>query len=34
RALIQSQFPDANWVSGDLFNSVGKGLVLEAQRRY
>jgi hypothetical chaperone protein len=34
RALVQSTFPDAKWVSGDLFNSVGKGLVLEAARRY
>ena len=34
KALVQQRFPAANWVSGDLFNSVGKGLVLEAQRRY
>ena len=34
KALVQSQFPEAKWVSGDLFNSVGKGLVLEAHRRY
>lgn len=31
---ISTSFPDAKWVSGDLFNSVGKGLVLEAARRY
>lgn len=34
RHLIQSTFPEAKWVSGDLYNSVGKGLVLEAKRRY
>lgn len=34
RTMIRSRFPDAKWVSGDLYNSVGKGLVLEAQRRY
>jgi len=34
KQLIKHSFPKANWVSGDLFNSVGKGLVLEAQRRY
>ncbi|WP_428244307.1 Hsp70 family protein [Gynuella sp.] len=31
---IRSHFPKATCVQGDLFNSVGKGLVLEAQRRY
>jgi hypothetical chaperone protein len=34
KALIRSTFPDVKWVSGDLFNSVGRGLVLEAERRY
>ncbi|GGX59235.1 Hsp70 family protein [Saccharospirillum salsuginis] len=34
RSMIQSRFPDAKWVSGDLYNSVGKGLALEARRRY
>ncbi|EAR08152.1 Hsp70 family protein [Reinekea blandensis] len=34
RQLIASRFPAARQVRGDLFNSVGKGLVLEAQRRY
>ena len=34
QALIQARFPEARQVRGDLFNSVGKGLVLEAQRRY
>jgi hypothetical chaperone protein len=34
KSLVQSTFPDASWVSGDLFNSVGKGLVLEAAKRY
>ncbi|MEJ2042473.1 MAG: Hsp70 family protein [Reinekea sp.] len=34
KALVQSTFAHAKWVSGDLFNSVGKGLLLEAQRRY
>lgn len=32
--LIAERFPTARQVRGDLFNSVGKGLVLEAQRRY
>ena len=31
---IHKHFPEARRVHGDLFNSVGKGLVLEAQRRY
>ena len=34
RSMIRSRFPDAKWVSGDLYNSVGKGLALEARRRY
>jgi hypothetical chaperone protein len=34
KQLIASNFPFAKWVTGDLFNSVGKGLVLDAQRRY
>lgn len=34
RTLIEQRFPSAKRVHGDLFNSVGKGLVLEAQRRY
>lgn len=34
RNMIQSRFSDAKWVSGDLYNSVGKGLALEARRRY
>ncbi|TCS39723.1 Hsp70 family protein [Reinekea marinisedimentorum] len=31
---VRETFPNANLVAGDLFNSVGAGLVLEAQRRY
>lgn len=34
KTQVKSKFPQAKWVSGDLFNSVGKGLVLEAARRY
>lgn len=34
RTLIEQRFPTARRVHGDLFNSVGKGLVLEAQKRY
>lgn len=34
KETISQRFAESNWVSGDLFNSVGKGLVLEAKRRY
>lgn len=34
KQLVKQQFGSANWVAGDLFNSVGKGLALEADRRY
>jgi hypothetical chaperone protein len=34
KQLVQSRFPEAKWVGGDLFNSVGKGLLYEASRRY
>jgi hypothetical chaperone protein len=34
KKLISQKFSHAKWVSGDLFNSVGKGLLLDAQRRY
>lgn len=34
KALVHAAFPGAKWVRGDLYNSVGKGLLLEAKRRY
>ncbi|MBU2864728.1 Hsp70 family protein [Reinekea forsetii] len=34
KKLISEKFSQAKWISGDLFNSVGKGLLLDAQRRY
>ncbi len=33
-ACIDSAFPDAKQVAGDLYNSVGSGLLLEAVKRY
>ena len=34
QACINSAFPDARLISGDLYNSVGTGLLMEAQIRY
>lgn len=34
KQLVQQKFPQCKIVNGDLFNSVGKGLYLEAVRRY
>lgn len=34
KQAITTRFSQAKWVGGDLFNSVGKGLLLEAIRRY
>ncbi len=34
QACISSAFPDARLISGDLYNSVGTGLLMEAQLRY
>jgi len=34
QACISSAFPDARLISGDLYNSVGSGLLMEAQIRY
>jgi len=34
QACINTAFPDAKQIAGDLYNSVGTGLLLEAQLRY
>jgi hypothetical chaperone protein len=34
RAAVMAAVPDAKVVEGDTFGSVGKGLTLEAGRRY
>ncbi len=34
QSLIESTFPDARQIMGDLYNSVGNGLLMEAQLRY
>ena len=34
QASINTLFPTANLVVGDLYSSVGKGLLMEAQIRY
>ena len=34
QACINSAFPDARLITGDLYNSVGSGLLMEAQIRY
>ena len=34
QACITNAFPDARLISGDLYNSVGSGLLMEAQIRY
>ncbi|MEE9333425.1 MAG: Hsp70 family protein [Granulosicoccaceae bacterium] len=34
QACINSAFPNARLISGDLYNSVGNGLLMEAQLRY
>lgn len=34
QACIDTAFPDARQIAGDLYNSVGKGLLMEAQLRY
>lgn len=34
KQYVTTAFPQAKWVRGDLFNSVGRGLAIEAQRRY
>ena len=34
QACIDKAFPDAQQIAGDLYNSVGSGLLMEAQLRY
>ncbi len=34
QACIDTAFPDAQHIAGDLYNSVGSGLLMEAQLRY
>lgn len=34
KACITSKFPQANQIAGDLYNSVGSGLLMEATKRY
>lgn len=34
QACIDTAFPNAQQIVGDLYNSVGKGLLMEAQLRY
>ena len=34
KACIDKTFPSARQVSGDLYNSVGSGLLVEALKRY
>lgn len=34
QACVHSAFPNAQKIAGDLYNSVGKGLLVEAQLRY
>jgi len=34
KICIQDKFPEAHLVGGDLYNSVGSGLLMEARKRY
>jgi len=34
KSRVENMFPDAQHVEGDLYNSVGSGLLMEADRRY